>query len=172
MLTSIVIDHLTTQFRGDSNVGIAYLYCNYYRQGDQKAEDLFSDVLKQLVQGLPSMPQKLRSFYERHEKHHTRPSIHDLSDLLQSVAAMHLRVFIIIDALDECQTLDGCQHNFLTKLLDLHTNSLANIFVTSRPIPDIVKRFAGVPSLQILATTEDIQQYLQGHMGELGFDSC
>jgi hypothetical protein len=48
------------------------------------------------------------------------------------------------------------------------SGSKVNIFVTSRPgISDIAERFAGHPSLEILASRQDIERYLEGHMGEL-----
>ncbi len=63
MLTSIVIDHLNTQLRDRSDVGIADLYCNFHRHDEQKAEDLLANLLKQLTQQRPSLPDALRALY-------------------------------------------------------------------------------------------------------------
>ncbi|KAH6690811.1 hypothetical protein BKA61DRAFT_286451 [Leptodontidium sp. MPI-SDFR-AT-0119] len=46
MLTSILVEELFTRFENDGNIGIAYLYCNYRRQHEQKLEDLFASLLK------------------------------------------------------------------------------------------------------------------------------
>src|SRR5947209_4514453 len=46
ILTSIVIDDLSTRFLADQNVGIAYLYCNFRRRDEQGAEDLLANLLK------------------------------------------------------------------------------------------------------------------------------
>src|SRR5690349_4170224 len=43
------------------------------------------------------------SSLDQHKKKRTRPSINELLRALQSVAAIFSRVFIIVDALDECQ---------------------------------------------------------------------
>ena len=51
ILTSIVVDDLTTRFSNDPSVGIAYVYCNFRRRDEQKAEELFASLLKQLMQG-------------------------------------------------------------------------------------------------------------------------
>jgi hypothetical protein len=83
------------------------------------------------------------------------------------VAALYSRVFIIVDALDECQTSDGCRTKFLTEIFHLQSKTGANVFVTSRLISDIVKMFDGSTLLEIRATKEDIKRYLQGHMDEL-----
>jgi Cdc6-like AAA superfamily ATPase len=51
ILAAIVVEELTTTFqsRGD-NVGVAYIYCNFKRYHEQRAEDLCLSLLKQLVQ--------------------------------------------------------------------------------------------------------------------------
>jgi len=56
IMTSIVVDHLNTTFENDSDVGIAFLYCNFRRQQEQKHVDLLMSLVKQLAQGRPSVP--------------------------------------------------------------------------------------------------------------------
>jgi hypothetical protein len=56
MITAIVADYLCTKFQNDASVGIAYLYCNYQPQQEQKPEDLLSSLLKQLAQEQPVVP--------------------------------------------------------------------------------------------------------------------
>ena len=60
ILTSIVVDDLNARFRDDVHVGIAYLYCNFRRQADQKLEDLLSNLIRQLSQDQSSLPECLR----------------------------------------------------------------------------------------------------------------
>jgi hypothetical protein len=55
ILTSIVIDHLYTKFHKDTVIGIAYLFCDFRQQDEQKAEDLLASLLKQLARGLSSL---------------------------------------------------------------------------------------------------------------------
>ncbi|KAK3394931.1 nucleoside phosphorylase domain-containing protein [Podospora didyma] len=50
MLTSIVIDHLTSRFANDEDVGIDYVYCDFRRQNEQKPQDLLGNLVKQLSQ--------------------------------------------------------------------------------------------------------------------------
>ena len=57
ILTSIVINDLVTRFQNGLTIGIAYIYCNFRRKDDQKAEDLLASLLKQLLaQERPSLP--------------------------------------------------------------------------------------------------------------------
>ncbi|KAH7012983.1 nucleoside phosphorylase domain-containing protein [Ilyonectria destructans] len=74
ILTSIVIDHLSTRFPKGSNVGIAYLYCNFRRQHEQTIEHFLASLLKQLVQELSSIPKGVKRLYDRHKDKSTRAS--------------------------------------------------------------------------------------------------
>ena len=56
IITSIVVHHLHSIFGNDSNVSVAYLYCNFRQQHEQKSIDLIMSLLKQLVEQQPSMP--------------------------------------------------------------------------------------------------------------------
>jgi hypothetical protein len=47
---------------------------------------------------------------------------------------MYSRVFIIVDALDECQLSEGCRTTFLTEIFNLQAKSRANIFEDYREI--------------------------------------
>jgi hypothetical protein len=174
MLTSIVIDDLSTRFQDELSVGIAYLYCNFQQCDKQQAEGLLASLLKQLSQELPSLPDIVKTLYDRHKNKQTQPSFDEISRALQSVATLYSRVFIVVDALtlDECQASDRCQSKFLSEIFSLQAKTRTNFFATSRPIPDIEKEFKGYPSCEILASDEDVRRYLDGHMSQLpGFVS-
>ncbi|KAH6700758.1 ankyrin repeat protein [Verticillium dahliae] len=144
ILTSIVIDNLYIRFRDDEHVGIAFLYCNFRRQAEQKVEDLLSSLLKQLSQNHTSLP-----------------------EALQTVAKIFSRTFIVVDALDECQLSDGSRHQFLTEISALQTTSRANFIATSRYTANITEMFTGSVSLGIRARAEDVQRYLKGNMAHM-----
>ncbi|CAG2000637.1 unnamed protein product [Fusarium graminearum] len=167
ILTSIVVDSLNSKFDNDSEIGIAYIYCNFRRQHEQKIGDLLASVLKQLTQCRSSLPDSVKSLYDWHKTKRTRPSVDEILGLLQSVVAMHLRVFIIIDALDECLASDGCRTRFLSELFNLQTRHGTNIFATSRFIPEIMDRFQTSLSIEIRASPDDVARYLEGHIEQL-----
>ncbi|KFA63828.1 hypothetical protein S40285_09763 [Stachybotrys chlorohalonatus IBT 40285] len=79
---------------------------------------------------------------------------------------MYKRVFIIIDALDECDNADGSRSNFLSEIIRLEKSHFANIFATSREIPEISKRFSNRARLPIRARHEDLQLYLEGRISQ------
>jgi hypothetical protein len=171
ILASIVIDHLHTLFNGNPNICTAYVYCNFRRQDEQRAEDLVASLVKQLASSLSTLPEALKALYSRYSKAGTAPPLRELAEALRSVVSLYEeKVFIVVDALDECRLSNGCRSNLLNTLLGLQSGSgsKVNIFATSRPgISDIAERFEGHPSLEILASRQDIERYLEGHMGEL-----
>ncbi|KAL7945818.1 hypothetical protein V8C42DRAFT_357458 [Trichoderma barbatum] len=168
ILTSIAVDHLEKTFKTDPSIGIAYIYCNYRRHEEQVIEKLLASLLKQLSQGQHSLPGCVRGMYNQHKGKWTRPSLSEILAALHSVAEMYSRVFIIVDALDECQDSDGCRQTFITELFKLQEKCEANLFMTSRFIPEIVGRFkAASASLEIRASTEDIERYLKSNISQL-----
>lgn len=89
------------------------------------------------------------------------------------VAGAFPRVFVVADALDECQTSDGCQRELISQLTHLQRITGASILATSRPVPHIVERFRDCVSLEIRTSRGDIKRYVDGNMRNLpGFVGC
>ena len=165
IMASIVISHLDAKFKNDADIGIAYLYCNF-RQHYQRS-DLFSSLLKQLSWRRSIVPESIQRLYEHHRDKQTRPSFDEVFRELQSIIANYRRIFIIIDALNECQVSNGGQRKFLTETLTFQAKTGANIFTTSRINPEITKLFEQSITLEIRARNEDVQRYLDGQMSRL-----
>jgi hypothetical protein len=167
ILAAVVIDKLTTQFSNDPTIGIAYIYCNFRRQDEQNIDNLLASLLKQLAERQPSLPNSVKDLYDRYKTKRTRPSLDEILRSLQEVATICSRVFLIIDALDECQVSNGCRSRFISNIFNLQAKTGAKLFTTSRPILDIEKQFKGCLSREILASDEDVHIYLDGHMSQL-----
>ncbi|KAG9244697.1 hypothetical protein BJ878DRAFT_549809 [Calycina marina] len=167
ILTSIVVDYLSSNFQKDARVGIAYLYCNLRRKDEQKAEQLLASLLKQLTQGLSPLPDDVNLLYDRHKDKRTRQTSNEIFNILQSVGGPFLKVFIVIDALDECEASDGNRANLLEQIFAFQMKCRVNIFTTSRSIPDITERFNENLCLEIRASNHDVRKYLDGHMAQL-----
>ncbi|PHH92415.1 hypothetical protein CDD83_7484 [Cordyceps sp. RAO-2017] len=162
-LTSIVIEHLTTLFQRDRNIGIAYLYIEYRRQAEQKACDLLASVLKQLAQSLSPLPECLTSLCSVHKARQTRPSFEEILKTLRSLAGFHSRVFILVDALDESRA-DGAREKLLTELFNLQDACGANLFATSRSIPEISEVFVKSRTLEIRANDADVRKFIDSRI--------
>ena len=168
ILTSIVVEDLTTRFFEDPTIGIAYTYCNFRRKEEQKIDSLLRNLLKQLAARQSSLPERVKDLYDQHKNKQTSPSLDEISRTLQSVAAMYSKVFIVIDALDECQTFDGCRMKFLEEIFTLEEKSDRNIFATSRFIPEVSERFKGGTTYEIRAHDEDVRRYLDSRILQSG----
>jgi hypothetical protein len=158
ILTSIVVEELICRFGDNDTVGIAYVYCNFRRTHGQQAEDLVASLLKQLSQGQSTLSESVKSLYDTHRSRRTRPSADELLSALRSVAAAYLKAFIIVDALDECQTTDDCRRRFLTEMLSLAAQFGVNFFATSRFIPEITEGFRGMTRLEVRASPDDVRR--------------
>lgn len=166
VLTSIIVKEIQTRFYNDGSIAVAYLYCNFNRQSQQKLEDLLASLLKQLAQIKSCLPENVESCYNQHKKEQIRPSVSEYSIALQSVVATYSRVFILVDALDECQ-VDDCRTELLSALFDLWAMRGINLFATSRFIPEITYKFQGDLRLEIHASQQDVQRYVDGHISKL-----
>lgn len=167
VLTSIVVDHLLKE---QPHAGVGYVYCNFQNQDSQKVEDLLSALLKQLALGLSPLPQSVRDLYEKHNRKTRTPLLADeIYQCLETVvtSSNRGRTFIVVDALDECLGPDGEPSDLMAELFRLRGSCGVNLFVTSRPIPEIMGKFSPGVSAEIKAHETDVVQYLNGHMSRL-----
>ncbi|RYP23580.1 hypothetical protein DL767_008772 [Monosporascus sp. MG133] len=169
ILTSIVVNELTTHFGDNKSIGVVYIYCNFRRQDEQKAQDLLASLLKQLTQGCSSLPNSVRSLHHDHKDKQTRPSFEEISRAIRSVAALYSRVFIIVDALDEAPFED--RDKFLEAMSNLQQEGQArsNIFATSRPEvgSHFAEHFEGYMSKEIRAADNDVLSYINGRLSTI-----
>ncbi|RMJ13402.1 hypothetical protein CDV36_006950 [Fusarium kuroshium] len=168
ILTSTVVEDLTTRFLGDKNTSIVYIYFNFRRQDDQKLTDLLACILRQSIQHLDRIPDSVNALEAKCKTDsNRRPSLDELLRALQAVATGFSRVFVVVDALDECQASEGCRAHLLSELFKLQAKCGVNIFVTSRFIPDIVDMFENGTTLEIRASNEDVERYVKGRIEHL-----
>lgn len=162
-----MIDHLSARFQGQSDIGLAFIFCNFRRHHEQTLEDLLATLLKQLTQQQSPIPNSIRDLYESCKNKGGRPSVEKLSAALQFVSGLFTRTFVIIDALDECQTTSGCRNAFLDELLGLQSRCGTNLLMTSRFIPEIAGSLGSQTTLEIRPSDNDVRRYLDGRMSQL-----
>ncbi|KAJ5747465.1 uncharacterized protein N7511_009161 [Penicillium nucicola] len=170
ILASTVIEELLERYGTDSNIAIAYIYCNFQRREQQTAVNLLINILKQVAQGRDDLPTEIRTMYTRHRFKGTRASVDEVLTALRSVCKPSLtsRFYLVIDALDECSISDGSRTTFLDGILSLRDCNL-NLLVTSRFIPEISETFKNDPTLEIRATKEDVIWFLKSNLASLPF---
>ena len=88
-----------------------------------------------------------------------------MSELRRLVASYYDKVFVIVDAIDEYSASADCRTKIISGLFDLQ-NLGANVFVTSRFIPEITSKFEGGAWLEIRASDDDIRRYVDARISQ------
>lgn len=168
-MAATVIDDLRKSFNGSDNVVVAYFYCNFRRQFEQSLEQMLASLVRQVFQEQKQLPAAVKELYQKHRDRQTRPSADELKSLLRFLTGGYYRVFLIIDALDECANVGGSRDKFLHELFALQDQNrkVVNLLATSRFIPEILDPFSSFPRIEVRARSEDIERYLEARMPEL-----
>lgn len=163
IISSVVINHLQESFGRKQDIGIAYIFCSYRQQHEQKLIGILSSILKQLIQTLHFVPDDLNALY----RDCSRLQLDQLLKLLVTVASSYSRVYLVIDALDECSDSDRTRDTVISHILNLQKKCNIAFFATSRFIPEITEKFEGFPSVEVRASDADVTLYAEGHVHEL-----
>ncbi|KAL4877983.1 ankyrin repeat-containing domain protein [Aspergillus karnatakaensis] len=169
--TSIVVDHLYRMFENDPGVAVAYIFYSYTQPGTTKLE-LYSSLLRQLAR--PPTPNSILQLYDSYSTKGIRPSSDTLLRTLKLAISEYSRVFIVVDALDECSISESVRINIAAQLTALQAETYVNMFATSRYSTKMAEIFenAGGTIMDIRARDEDIQNFLRSHIPDTPpFDS-
>lgn len=150
-----MLAHIRAVFTG-ANIAIACIYCDYKSQAEQTVSGLIASLLKQFVQDRPIISDHIKSLHQRHFIPNTRPTPKEVTQALRSEIEMYSKVFVVVDALDEC--LEGNQRDLVTELGSL--GSAVNLMVTSRLLPLIQQLFKHAKCLNISANNDDVRKYI------------
>ena len=100
ILTSMVVDHLLSTYENNSEIGVAYIYCNYREQREQTVINLVGTVLQHLLvkkignNGVISGT--IRKAYRRHLSRRTRPNLEEMTALLLGEVQVYDRTFSLL----------------------------------------------------------------------------
>ncbi|KIM27885.1 hypothetical protein M408DRAFT_310306, partial [Serendipita vermifera MAFF 305830] len=156
VLAATVMHHLRKEFIRD--VGLAIVYCNYKDQEIQTPVNLLSGILRQLYDRI-SLSENIKSLYRQHIERKTRPTISEISELLSAEMKRFSKIFVIVDALDECPEKDHCRGFFFNQLQAFQPTT--HLMITSRPeiAPTVEFR-----RLEIVASKADLDRYIDGRI--------
>jgi hypothetical protein len=156
------VNHLHKLFKNETEIGIACIYCNYKEKVAQTPVNLVASLLRQLVQEHSPLSNDVKDLYGECIKRGTRPALSEISRILQSEITKYSKVFVVLDALDECSESDRTRELFLTQIRRLVPN--ISLLVTSRDIANIEREFHEAARLEIRASDEDIRSYLKSRI--------
>jgi len=163
-ISSIVVDHLRTFFQ-DPKVAITCIYCNYKEQTTQTVSNLIASLLKQMVQDSSTLSEGVKEFYDHHQKRDTHPTLENFTEMLEEEIGMYSKVFIVVDALDECPESRGTRADLSKVLRSLPRN--VNLMVTSRDLSSIARSFHETKRLDIRADDQDVRKYLESRISSV-----
>jgi hypothetical protein len=158
----LVVHHLEKIFRDNDKVAVACIYCNYKEAAEQTVPNLIASLLKQIVQPSPTISEQVKSLYTYHKNRGTRPVLDEVVKVLGSEIMTYSRVFVVVDALDECREDDSTRAKLMKLLLSLPKNT--SVMVTSRNLPSIAQDFGGAERLDIRAIDDDVTTYIKNRL--------
>jgi len=157
-LRSLVVDHLRDDLSCYNTV-VAHIYCNYREHEEQSAEKMIAILLKQLAISNPEIPQAVAELHRKFGQQKRQPLQQDFEQTFLLTCDYYERIFIIIDALDEC---DATHKEGLVRFLSLiQSRPSVRILVTSRSFPDnVLKHLNAACSINIGAHETDLRKYI------------
>ncbi|KAK6342292.1 hypothetical protein TWF718_007695 [Orbilia javanica] len=195
-LTSFLIDHLLNRHpEGDKvnpnlssevpTAAVAYIYCDYTQETDHTIYNMLASLLFQLSlqqkhilgdkeERRYSIPLVIQALYKKYRELQVSPSLKDITEALETIMKTYPKVFVIIDALDECRTSNYCRDDLIRHVLRFcsEPKSNVNIFATSRHIATISDHFKvdRCKTLEVRAHHEDLYKYINGLIEQSGID--
>ncbi len=155
VLAALAVDYLRTVFK-DENTAVVCVFCSYADLGNQKSDDLVASVLEQLVRS-KGVTNALRMLYQQHQRQRTHLGPKELAKLLNTVMGCFGKVFIVIDALDECP--ETTRNSVLVEIYKLE--NLPHLLITSRHSISIANICHDAVHLEIQASDTDLEIYVR-----------
>ena len=157
-----MIDSLCDRAR-EENIAVAGLYCDFLAQQEQTTTNIMGAILKQLV-GRGGIPNHVREAFQKAKMEFggRGPRLVDLMGMLKIAIASLPRVFICLDALDEC--LPKHIPELLELLRDIVRDSPSTrLFLTGRPHvrEDAQRYFSEAVVIPISPNPDDIRNYVE-----------
>jgi hypothetical protein len=134
--------------------GVAYIYFSTLRPDEQDLQNLLLCLMKQLVQGLPTIPNSITGLEMMLES----AVDFDILEAFHETVESLLRVYIILDAIDEYPPTD--RKRFLSEMSRLQVKYGVNIFLTSRRVSEQINRLKNTVKLEIRAEAQDLRRYV------------
>ena len=161
-VSSLVIDDLCDG-RCEEGIAIAMFYCDFRDQREQTTTNIMGAILRQLVVREEVLGGVRKAFQKAKEEVGGRGlRLSDIVQMLKQAIAALPRVFVCIDALDEC--IPKHLLELFGSLKDiLQESRRTRIFFTGRPQvgADIKRHFCNCVIVPASPKTQDIERYLE-----------
>lgn len=134
VLAAMIVEHLRA-LKPSADVGLCYFFCDHQLQNfdKQSLRTFLYTIIRQLLgQNISCMDDAETTYKRLHSDSNASISLTDLKLVLKSLLGRFKRVFIVLDALDECEEIEEFTEEF-TDLLECELQDTdVRILVTSR----------------------------------------
>ena len=115
----------------------------------------------------PGVSAELDALYDKHVDKKSKPDLDEMTAILRSEAARFSKVFIVVDAFDECINSHDSQDILVGSLRNLSSSTNSSLLVTSRFLPGVTYVFRDCCNLEIRAEVEDVKTYVRGNIARM-----
>ncbi|KAK0950685.1 hypothetical protein LTR91_025479, partial [Friedmanniomyces endolithicus] len=159
ILCSTAIEDMRMHCQNTNNTGHAIFYFSF---SDNRKQNLILSLVVQLAKREPGLSM-LRQAYEKAERR--QPGLDELQKILLASIASYDKVFLNLDALDECPEGDEVRQHVLDGIEELLKRAQKiRVLITSRDVPDVrsvvEKLRAQALSIEARTVHADIQKYV------------
>jgi len=144
---------------------VLFFYFDYSKQASQTPHRVLQTLLHQILSTYSRIPRQASILARELMAGRPLPSWEDMQDLFIDLCSQGSPVFIVLDALDECDAKDNRKP--ILKLIKAIRASSARLLVTSRPYPpDVNESLGDCPKISVEAHPEDIERYVLEQIDE------
>jgi hypothetical protein len=138
---------------------VLYFYYDYKHQSQQTPFNVLSCLLRQLLSTHSTVPISAIEFNEELKETAGFPSWETLARTFLDACAESRQVYIVLDALDECD--EDKNRRPILRLLQRLISTSVRTFITSRPhCPDINEKLTPCTQITIEASESDLRAFL------------
>ncbi len=132
--SSSVIHHLEENCRSDPYSILGYFYFTFTDDKKQNTENMLRSLIVQLCGGRPDTPKSLLKLQSSTKERNLQPSLKELEETLKASMQGFKKIYVVLDALDECPLIAGERHKLMNVLECVHRWGVAELHVlyTSR----------------------------------------
>ena len=132
ILCSTIIERVRETCNNNSDYELAFFYFDFNDKAKQTIEGFVRSMIVQLSAQRSSIPDEVKTLYDRHEKSKQEPSRSSLIDTFMSLLRSSRKLYLLLDALDESSEQEDML-NLIARIIALEQQSSGiSLIITSR----------------------------------------
>ena len=162
-VSSTIIEEISRHCKQTPSLAVAYFYFEFHNK-DVHPDAILRSLIKQLSLQCASIPDGLGKLFSENARGHRSPTMEELISTLKSIIESIENVYIVFDALDECQD----RREFLTLVKNIHSWEIGTIHVlaTSRHEQDIAKVLTNLVSYDVPMDEKFVDSDIRFHVSK------